>query len=576
MQWHTMDLHIHTPASVDYQQPVISPLDILLRAEARGLDIIAFADHNTVAGYRRMKDEIARLEFLENSRRLLPQEQSQLNEYRRLLDKILVLPGVEFTATFGFHILGIFSPEKPVREIEHLLLNLHVPPEQLDRGSDTVGATSDVLTAYRVIAEAGGLAIAAHANSSNGVAMRSFPFGGQTRIAYTQDPNLHALEVTDLEKKGRHTTAAFFSGTKPEYPRRLHCIQGSDAHRLTTDPQRKTNLGVGDRATDVSLPDVSFEALKELFLSNDFARTRPHRLVAEPAFDFIHAAREEGANIVQDFHENISVRGGRLYAVIADVCAFANTNGGNLFLGLSADSRKPVVGVPNPEQAVAQLEKEISDRISPHLKCSIDVHETDGKKVLRVLVPRGDDPPYVVDEYKIYVRTETETSLGVRDEIVSLVKRGLAEQQAQAPKAEHPEPQVHHEKEPVAGNGSKMVNGTPPRTGVEVVSVEERDGQRYYTVRDLRNGNVVKNVTKKSARRLWHYAITQYAQLSSNLPHANVQWEGEYGLLNREKQGKRERYDLVQQTPQGYRFYFGVTDDGIHGPWKQLVGQEEE
>ena len=576
MQWHTMDLHIHTPASVDYQQPVISPLDILLRAEARGLDIIAFADHNTVAGYRRMKDEIARLEFLESSRRLLPQEQSQLNEYRRLLDKILVLPGVEFTATFGFHILGIFPPEKPVREIEHLLLNLHVPPEQLDRGSDTVGATSDVLTAYRVIAEAGGLAIAAHANSSNGVAMRSFPFGGQTRIAYTQDPNLHALEVTDLEKKGRHTTAAFFSGTKPEYPRRLHCIQGSDAHRLTTDPQRKTNLGVGDRATDVSLPDVSFEALKELFLSNDFARTRPHRLVAEPAFDFIHAAREEGANIVQDFHENISVRGGRLYAVIADVCAFANTNGGNLFLGLSADSRKPVVGVPNPEQAVAQLEKEISDRISPHLKCSIDVHETDGKKVLRVLVPRGDDPPYVVDEYKIYVRTETETSLGVRDEIVSLVKRGLAEQQAQAPKAEHPEPQVHHEKEPVAGDGSKMVNGTPPRTGVEVVSVEERDGQRYYTVRDLRNGNVVKNVTKKSARRLWHYAITQYAQLSSNLPHANVQWEGEYGLLNREKQGKRERYDLVQQTPQGYRFYFGVTDDGIHGPWKQLVGQEEE
>jgi hypothetical protein len=32
----------------------------------------------------------------------------------------------------------------------------------------------------------------------------------------------------------------------------------------------------------------------------------------------------------------------------------------------------------------------------------------------------------------------------------------------------------------------------------------------------------------------------------------------------------------VQQTPEGYRFYFGVTDDGIHGPWKQLVGQEEE
>jgi hypothetical protein len=576
MQWHTMDLHLHTPASVDYQQPDVSPLDILQRAEARGLDIIAFADHNTVAGYRRMKDEISRLEFLESSRRLLPEEQVQLNEYRRLLDKILVLPGVEFTATFGFHILGIFPPEKPVREIEHLLLSLHVPPEQLDRGSDTVGATSDVLTAYRAIADAGGLAIAAHANSSNGVAMRSFPFGGQTRIAYTQDPQLHALEVTDLEKKGRHTTAAFFSGTKPEYPRRLHCIQGSDAHRLTADPQRKSNLGVGDRATDVLLQEISFEALKELFLSNDFSRTRPHRQVAEPAFDFIQSEREEGANIVQDFHENISVRGGRLYAVIADICAFANTNGGNLFLGLSADPRKPVVGIPNPEQAVSQLEKEISDRISPHLKCTIDVHETNGKKILRVLVPRGEDPPYVVDDYKIYVRTESETSLAVRDEIVSLVKRGLAEQQAQAAPVEHPQPQVEREKEPTNGAGGKVSNGSAPRTGVEVVSEEERDGQRYYTVRDLRNGNVVKNVTKKSARRLWHYAITQYAQLSSNLPQVKVQWEGNYGMLNREKQGKRERYDLVQQTPDGYRFYFGVTDDGIHGPWKQLVGQEEE
>ncbi len=94
-----------------------------------------------------------------------------------------------------------------------------------------------MITVYRLVKEAGGMAIAAHANSSNGVAMRGFAFGGQTRIAYTQDPNLYALEVTDLEHKGRRTTAAFFSGTKPEYPRRMHCIQGSDAHRLIGDAE---------------------------------------------------------------------------------------------------------------------------------------------------------------------------------------------------------------------------------------------------------------------------------------------------------------------------------------------------
>ncbi len=271
--------------------------------------------------------------------------------------------------------------------------------------------------------------IAAHANSSNGVAMRGFDFGGQTKIAYTQDARLHALEVTDLELKGKRATAAFFNGTKPEYPRRMHCLQGSDAHRLTLDPLRKKNLGVGDRATDVLLPEVSFEALMELFSSNDFARARPHRHKEEPAFDFIQTAREEGPNIVQDFHDSISVRGGKRYAIIADVCAFANANGGTLYLGLAADPRKPVEGIPDPEQAIGQLEKEISDRISPPLACTLDIHEAGGKKLLRVLIPRGDDPPYAVDDNKIYVRSEAETGLAVRDEIVGLVLRGAQKRQ---------------------------------------------------------------------------------------------------------------------------------------------------
>ena len=283
--------------------------------------------------------------------------------------------------------------------------------------------------------------IAAHANSSNGVAMRGFPIGGQTKIAYTQDIHLHALEVTDLENKSKHSTAAFFNGTKPEYPRRMHCIQGSDSHRLTTDPLRKKNLGVGDRATDVLLPEVSFEALRDVFLSNDFALTRPHRFSAEPVFDFIHTAQEEGVNIIQDFHESMTVRGGKRYAIIADVCAFGNTNGGTLYIGLTEDPKKPVIGVPEPEQSISQLEKELSNRISPPLQCTLDIRETGGKKVIVVLVPRGIDPPYAVDDNKIYVRSEAETVLAVRDEIVGLVLRGHAVQKIEAaPEPARPTP----------------------------------------------------------------------------------------------------------------------------------------
>jgi PHP family Zn ribbon phosphoesterase len=571
-QWFAMDLHIHSQESSDYQQPGASILEILHRAEGRGLDIISVTDHNTVHGYRQLQDEIQQLELLERLKRALPEEQSRLAEYRRLMEKILLLPGFEFTATFGFHILAIFPPDKSPRELEHLLLTLNIPADQLDDGSATVGATSDVLTAYRLIDEAGGLVIAAHANSSNGVAMRGFPIGGQTKIAYTQDPHLHALEVTDLENKGKNSTAAFFNGTKPEYPRHMHCIQGSDAHRLTTDPVRKKNLGVGDRATDVLLPEVSFEALKELFQTNDFARTRPHRFTAEPAYDFIRAAQEEGPNIIQDFHESVSVRGGQRYAVLADICALANMNGGTLYLGLSADPKKPINGISDAEQLVSQLEKEISNRISPQLACTLDAHETGGKKIVRVLVPRGEDPPYAVDDYKIYVRSEAETDLAVRDEIVSLVLRNPPRQVVeQAPAA-----QVETKALPQLPTTEIALADGAPRTGVEVVSVEERNGGRYYTVRDLRNGDVVKNVTHTSARRLWHYAITSHAQLPDDLSQVDIQWQGELGLLRRHKQGKSTRYDLVQRTRDGYRYYFGVTDDGIHGAWRQLVGQEDE
>jgi hypothetical protein len=574
MQWYTIDLHLHSPASSDYQQPGVGFLDLLQRAEARGLRIIAITDHNTVAGYRRIQEEIQQLELLERLNRLLPEERSRLIEYRRLMDKILVLPGFEFTATLGFHILGIFPPDKPVREIEHLLIDLHIPTDLLDEGSATIGAATDVLTAYRMIDEAGGLVIAAHANSSNGVAMRGFAFGGQTKIAYTQDPHLHALEVTDLELKGKRSTAAFFNGTKPEYPRRMHTIQGSDAHRLIQDPQRKKNLGIGDRATDVLLQEVSFEALLELFQSNDFARTRPSRLKEEPAFDFIRAAQEEGANIVQDFHENMQVRGGKRYAIIADVCAFANTNGGTLYIGLTSDPKKTVTGISDAEGSILQLEKEISSRISPPLQCTVDIHETGGKKILRVLVPRGVDPPYAVDENKIYVRSEAETGLAVRDEIVGLVLRGVHQSSETVPQPESPTVDAV---EPLSPIGAALEDAdAAPRTGVEVVSVEDRNGARYYNMRDLRNGNVVKNVTRTSARRLWHYAITSYSKLPEDLSQAPIQWQGALGLIGRHKQGKIMRYDLVQRTPQGNRYYFGVTEDGIHGPWRQLVGQEED
>ena len=559
MQWYKMDLHLHTPASADWQQPGVTYLDLLHRAEMQGLDIIAITDHNTVAGCAAIQAEIEKLHLLEELGRIQPDERRQLEEYRRIGNKILVLPGFELTATLGFHILAVFPPSTSIRMLEHLLIEMNVPPSMLDEGATEVGATVDVLTAYRVIDEAGGLVIAAHANSSHGVALRGLDFGGQTRIAFTQDRHLHALEVTDLEKRGRRTTAWFFSGRKPEYPRRMHCIQGSDAHRITRDPRDRNRLGWGDRITEILLPEQDFDAIKEVFLGDDFSRTRPYR-PAEAPFDHVQAAREEGPSIVQSFHESMTKRGGRLHAILRDVVAMANTNGGTVYIGVKADPKALPLGVSDPEEASNTLKAEIQRKVQPPLDVDVTTVETHGRQVLQLSVPAGEEAPYAIDGTSIYLRQESETNLAVRDEIVSLVKQALDTQAPPAEEASAPAEQTPGGVE-------------PPGTGVQIVDTVERKGTKYHAMKDLRNGNVVHNVTRSSARKLWRYAITE--QETHPIKESDVDWSSEnerLGLWKSSKRAGKVRYDLVQRMPDGkLHVYYGVTEDGIDGPWRVFL-----
>ncbi len=594
-QWRRMDLHLHTPASNDYQEPHVSYLDILRQAAARGLDIIAITDHNTVAGYAAMQKEVEQLLWLEGRGRIDPAEQRLLDEYRRVLGKLLVLPGFEFTATFGFHILGIFPPETPVSYLEHLLLTLRVPPAALRVGNQMVGATSDVLTAYHVINEAGGLVIAAHANSGNGVMLRGLDFGGQTRIAYTQDPELHALEVTDLEKRGNQTTRRFFDGSKPEYPRPMRCIQGSDAHRLIRESTNSPYLGVGDRVTEILLDEVSFEALARVIRGNDHSLTRPYRGTAK-AVDFVQSAREEGESLVQSFHPSLNQRGGHLDNVLRDICAMANTNGGTIYVGLPADLKAKPEGIREPHKAIESLQGQIVKRFSPQPQVSIDSLPSQGATVVRITVQSGPDIPYAIDQTLFYVRDEAETTLAVRDEIVRLVERGSARREPLAPRelptarpqvepaAPDPTPaRTHSPSNRGSGRGpapsdrvGPVMNGRdgfePPRTGVEHVSSQERDGVIYHTLRDLRNGNLINNVTRSSARRLWHYAITQVETAPPDLSVA--QWRQNVAVLNRRQKGNMTLYDLAVREGDRVHIYYGVTDGGLSDAMLALVGEQ--
>jgi hypothetical protein len=222
----------------------------------------------------------------------------------------------------------------------------------------------------------------------------------------------------------------------------------------------------------------------------------------------------------------------------------------------------------------------------------MDSLQSGGKGVLRVIVPRGDDPPYALDDNKIYVRSEAETGLAVRDEIVRLAAgRGERQASAEDEPAAKPGRDGRGKQQPKRGRGGKpqpsgeqpaaaaraevpLKPESAPRTGVEVVAVERRNNMDYYIVRDLRNGMVVNNVTVKSARKLWHYAITEYAALPKDEGVLKAEWRGDFGLLKHYTQHKQTRNDFVQRVDGSLRFYFGVTEDGIHGDWRQFVAEE--
>lgn len=600
LTWRRIDLHLHTPASVDYQEPSIGFLEILRKAEVRGADLIAFTDHNSVQGYAAFQRELATFELLTSLGRIQPDEQLRYAEYQRMLAKIQVLPGFELTATFGFHILAIFPETTSLRKIEHVLLELNVPEDSLERGDGQVGATTDVLTAYEVLHDSGALVIPAHVNSTHGVAMQNMPFGGQTKIAFTQSPYIDALEATDLESASRRSIRKFFNGSKPDYPRRMHVIQGSDAHRLNRDPNRETNLGVCDRMTEVQLPEMSFEALKNLFRSENFGRVRPYRPSEDP-YDFIRSARSEGESIVQAFHAGAPKRRGRLSPIVRDIVALANGHGGAVFLGLSANAKEAVTGVDDPANEIQVLREDVARHVTPPIDVSFDVGMTDRKQIVVVSVPDGPDKPYAVAPGNIYVRQEGETTLAVRDEIVELVNGAVGQEIAQtvatlpvtapASTVEQPvkarrarRPRRVSTSEPEAADASSSVAPVPevitlsneitlPRTGVEIVDSAERDGMYYHSMRDLRNLKVIHNVTRESARHLWQYAILQKEQ--HPVQQEEVTWQGSRGFWKAYKpRGHAVRYNLVYRANGDLRVFYGVTEDGLDADWRQLVPEE--
>jgi predicted HTH transcriptional regulator len=131
------------------------------------------------------------------------------------------------------------------------------------------------------------------------------------------------------------------------------------------------------------------------------------------------------SRLYRRFIPGIAQRGGHQDRILKDICAMSNSNGGTIYIGVSAEPQEPPVGVRDIKRAVDRLYTAVSNRLSPEPDIHIDTMPSKGKQVVRVTVQPGSDAPYAIDDNQFYVRDEAETSLAVRDEIVQLVERSL-------------------------------------------------------------------------------------------------------------------------------------------------------
>jgi len=326
---------------------------------------------------------------------------------------------------------------------------------------------------------------------------------------------------------------------------------------------------------------------------------------------------------VQSFHESMSRRGGRMHAVLRDIVAFSNTNGGTIYVGVSPNAKVAPKGIETPEQALKELRTEAGRLITPPVEIELGLLKSDGKDIVRVSVNKGPDIPYALEGSKIYLRQEGETVLAMRDQIVSLILKTVGTQQSSSTPTQAPRPTSasdavpssvppKQEQRPSRSSRSRrsrsatskpkaetsaaerpqFVTAQPesvqpdsvsaqgqadnglPKTGVEIVDTVNRDGVLYHTMCDLRDGGQVHNVTRVSARRLWRYAIA--LKEKSAFQEDRVKWTGDLGLWHKYLRAGRPHYDLVQRVPNGDpRVYYGVTEDGIYGPWRAVVGMED-
>ena len=247
LKYKKMDLHVHTPASHDFKNKEITPEQIVEHCQNIGLDAIAITDHNTGEYIDKIKEAAK--------------------------GKVIIFPGVEISCVggqSGIHIIGIFDVDKTTRDIESILAKLDIETERY--GKEDAITKKSVNDVVNIISERGGIAIAAHSQSSKGV-LREMQ--GLQRTEIMNNPNLLGVEASlesdflnEEKAKNKKRTIDILNGEDINYKRKLAVYIASDSRKDGIEGH--CIEGIGNKFTYFKTDnEITLESLRQCFIDRD-------------------------------------------------------------------------------------------------------------------------------------------------------------------------------------------------------------------------------------------------------------------------------------------------------------------
>lgn len=250
-----MDLHIHSPASKDYIRSE-KDIDVMKEYEKfinkfidSDLDVIAITDHNTIEGYKQIKDII-----------------NKNVELRGKLNGKYIMPGIE-VACFARHFLIYFSEGTKISVIEEFIKRCGI-----DNDKDNDKASADrvtPLTLCEIANEYNAFVCLPHADGNKGFLKdyiktskkdEEFIINGGIVEKVLKSPNMLGVCISNESNRNE------LSKLIKNFNKDLKIFKASDSHSiLNIENYKGSGKPMGTQFFYANLGELSFRTIKSFF-----------------------------------------------------------------------------------------------------------------------------------------------------------------------------------------------------------------------------------------------------------------------------------------------------------------------